>query len=60
MDGTKPILNQIEHHENEPESPTLRTYTSQLAIFIPNQLSKCKRVETSGKELNAGQHIFEW
>ncbi len=23
-------------------------------------LSKCKRMETSGKELNAGQHIFEW
>ncbi len=23
-------------------------------------LSKCKRVGKSGKELNAGQHIFEW
>ncbi len=23
-------------------------------------LSKCKRVEKSGKELNVGQHIFEW
>ena len=28
--------------------------------FVTLILSKCKRVEKSGKELNAGQHIFKW
>ncbi len=31
-----------------------------IEVFCDWIFSKCKQVEKSGKELNKGQHIFEW